>query len=103
MKNKKPFRKYDDDLSERLKDPEYAHEYLKAALDEKDEPEVFMNALSHVAKAKGVREIADHTKLNRETLYRLFTKDGNPTLTSLYAILDALGMKLSVEPKKRAM
>jgi len=103
MKNKKPYRKYEEDLQERLKDPEYAHEYLKAALEEKDEPEVFMNALSHVAKAKGVREIADHTKLNRESLYRLLTKDGNPTLTSLYAILDALDLKLSVEPKKKAI
>ena len=101
-KNKKPFRHYEEDLVKRLKDPEYAYEYLKAAIDEKDEPRIFMNALSHIAKAKGVREISAKTKLNRESLYRLLSTGGNPTLTSLHAILDALGLKLSVEPKKKA-
>ncbi len=52
-KTKKPFRHYEEDLVKRLKDPEYAYEYLKAAIDEKDEPRIFMNALSHIAKAKG--------------------------------------------------
>jgi len=100
-KTKKPFRHYEEDLVKRLKDPEYAYEYLKAAIDEKDEPRIFMNALSHIAKAKGVREISAKTKLNRESLYRLLSTGGNPTLTSLHAILDVLGLKLSVEPKKK--
>ena len=98
QKNKRPFRSYERDLVNRLKDPEYAYEYLRAAIEEKDEPRIFMNALSHVAKAEGVRDVK--TKLNRESLYRLLSKDGNPTLTSLHAILDALGLKLSVELKK---
>ena len=100
-KTKKPFGHYEEDLVKRLKDPEYAYEYLKAGIDEKDEPRIFMNALSHIAKAKGVREISAKTKLNRESLYRLLSTGGNPTLTSLHAILDALGLKLSVEPKKK--
>lgn len=102
-KSKKPFRDYEEDLVGRLKDPEYAYEYLKAAIDEKDEPRIFMNALSHIAKAWGVRKLSAKTKLNRESLYRILSKDGNPTLTSLHAILDALGFKLSVEPKKKAV
>jgi probable addiction module antidote protein len=60
-----------------------------------------MNALSRVAKVKGVREISVKAKLNRESLYRLLSEDGNPTLTSLHAISDALGLKLSVELKKK--
>ena len=102
-KTKKPYREHDEDFTDRLKEPEFAYEYLKAALEEKDMPEVFMDALSHIAKAKGVRQIAARTKLNRENLYKLLSKDGNPTLSSLYAILDALGLKLSVEPKKKAI
>ena len=101
QKNKRPFRSYEKDLVNRLKDAEYAYEYLRAAIEEKDEPRIFMNALSHVAKAKGVREISAKTKLNRESLYRLLSKGGNPTLTSLHAILDAVGLKLSVELKKK--
>ena len=102
-KTKKPYRDHDEDFVARLKEPEFAYEYLKAALDEKDMPEVFMDALSHVAKAKGVRQIAARTKLNRENLYKLLSKDGNPTLSSLYSILDALGLKLSLELKKKAI
>lgn len=102
-KTKKPYRDHDDDFVDRLKDPEFAYEYLKAALEENDMPDVFMDALSHVAKAKGVRHIASHTKLNRENLYKLLSKDGNPTLSSLHSILDALGLKLSLEPKKKAI
>jgi probable addiction module antidote protein len=102
-RTKKPYRDHDEDFTERLKEPKFAYQYLKAALEEKDMPEVFMDALSHIAKARGVRQIAAHTKLNRESLYRILSKEGNPTLTSLHAILDALGLKLSVEPKKRAV
>ena len=102
-KTKKPYRNHDEDFETRLKDPEFAYEYLKAALDEKDTPEVFMDALSHVAKVKGVRQISAQTKLNRENLYKLLSKDGNPTLSSLYSILDSLGLKLSLEPKKKAI
>ena len=102
-KTKKPYRDHDEEFVNRLKYPEFAYEYLKAALDEKDMPEVFMDALSHVAKAKGIRQISARTKLNRENLYRLLSKDGNPTLSSLSAILDVLGLKLTLEPRKKAV
>ena len=49
-KIRKPFRDYEEDLVDRLKEPV---EYLKAAIDEKDETRIFMNALSHIAKARG--------------------------------------------------
>ncbi len=102
-KTRKPYRDHDKDFVSRLKEPEFAYEYLKAALEESDLPEVFMDALSHVAKAKGIRQISTRTKLNRENLYKLLSKGGNPTLSSLYSILDALGLKLSLEPKKKAI
>ena len=102
-KTKKPYRDHDEEFVNRLKNPEFAYEYLKAALDEKEMPEVFMDALSHVAKAKGIRQISARTKLNRENLYRLLSKDGNPTLSSLSAILDVLGLKLTLEPRKKAV
>ena len=34
-KTKKPYRDHDEEFVNRLKDPEFAYEYLKAALDEK--------------------------------------------------------------------
>jgi probable addiction module antidote protein len=90
---------YHEDLLERLKDPAYAVEYLEATLEEGDMPEVFLLVLRNVAEARG---IARETKLNRDNLYAMLLEHGNPVLSSLYAILDALGMRLSITRKQAA-
>jgi len=94
--------KYHEDLLERLKDPTYAVEYLEAALEEGDMPEVFLLALRNVAEARGMTRLARETKLNRENLYAMLSEHGNPVLSSLYTILDALGMRLSISRKHAA-
>lgn len=90
---------YRQDRMERLKDPDEAVEYLKACLEETDMPELFLVALRDVAEARGISQLARDAHLNRENLYKILSKKGNPKLESLYAILDALGLKLSVEMK----
>ena len=100
MARKRPT--YQDDLFARLKDPPYALEYLEAALEENDLPAVFLLALRNVAEAQGMARVARETKLNRENLYAMLSKRGNPVLSSLSVIVDALGMKLSVELKSAA-
>jgi probable addiction module antidote protein len=94
--------KYHEDLLERLKDPAYAVEYLEAALEEGDMPDVFLLALRNVAEARGMTRLARETKLNRENLYAMLSEHGNPVLSSLYTILDALGMRLSISRKQAA-
>lgn len=91
---------YHKDLIESLKDSEEAVGYLRAALEESDMPEVFLVALRNVAEARGISKLARDTHLNRENLYRMLSKQGNPELGSLYAILDALGLKLSIVLKE---
>jgi probable addiction module antidote protein len=95
-------RTYQEDLRERLRDPKYAAEYLVAALEESDMPDVFLLALRNVAEARGMTQLARETKLNRENLYAMLSERGNPVLSSLYTILDALGMRLSVSRKRAA-
>jgi probable addiction module antidote protein len=90
---------YRQDRMERLKDPDEAVEYLKACLEETDMPELFLVALRDVAEARGISRLARDAHLNRENLYKILSKEGNPKFESLYAILDALGLKLSVEMK----
>jgi probable addiction module antidote protein len=87
---------YHEDLINSLRDPHEAIAYLRAALDETDAPEVFLVALRNVAEARGMSKLAREAHLNREHLYDLLSKNGNPELSSLYAILSALGYKLSV-------
>ncbi|MEI8346797.1 MAG: addiction module antidote protein [Pseudomonadota bacterium] len=93
---------YREDKLKRLKDPAEAVGYLKACLEETDMPDLFLAALRDIAEARGIgmTQLAQDTNLNRENLYRVLSKQGNPELGSLYVILDALGLKLSVELKE---
>jgi probable addiction module antidote protein len=90
--------RYQSDLIGRLKDTEFAAEYLKAAIEEEDAPEVFLLALRNIAEAHGIGSISQSTELNRENLYKMLSKRGNPTIRSLCAILKSLGMRFSIEP-----
>ena len=90
---------YQEDLIESLKDPEEAAAYLNAAIEEGDRA-VFLLALRNVAKARGgMTSIAEKTGLNRESLYRMLSKKGNPEIESIYVLLHAVGLRLAVEPE----
>ena len=57
-------------------------------------------AVKDVAEAAGgIAPLAKATKLNREGLYDMLSKKGNPRLSSLSAIIDVLGLKLEFTPK----
>jgi probable addiction module antidote protein len=90
---------YEEGLHERLRDPIYAMEYLKAALDDDEDgaDAVFLQALRDVAKANHMSHVAEATGLNRESLYKMLSRRGNPSINSLKAVLNAVGLRLAVE------
>ena len=90
---------YEPDLEERLRDPAYAMEYLRAALEDDDEhaDAVFLLALRDVARANHMTDVAEAAGLNRESLYKMLSSRGNPGIHSLKAVLHAVGLRLSVE------
>jgi len=56
-------------------------------------------ALRSLADAYGgVGAVATATGLSREALYRSLSEHGNPTMRTLFSVLDALGLRLSVVP-----
>ncbi len=61
-------------------------------------------ALRDVAKAYGVGELAQEAKLGRESLYKALSKTGNPKLSTLVSLLNAIGLKISIDvkPNKKA-
>lgn len=75
--------------------------YLEAAMEGND-PKHIACAIGDVARSKGMSEIARKTGLGRQALYNALSENGNPTLETLTAVLDALGLQLSVQPKKAA-
>lgn len=96
-KNGKPIsRDYEDFLSELLQDPQEARDYLNAALEDEDY-RVFLLALRDVAKAFGISRISSEAKLNRESLYKTLSENGNPQISSLVALLRAVGVRLTTE------
>lgn len=75
-------------------------ERLSAALTDGTHEE-FMLALRYIATEHGMTKVAEATKLNRSTLYHTLSPVGNPGLKSLRAILDVLGMRLTVVPMEK--
>jgi probable addiction module antidote protein len=96
---------YRENLLHALKDPSEAAHYLNACLEDAD-IRVFLLALRDVADARGgVAILARETRLNRESLYRMLSKSGNPSVDSLAAVLRACGLRLTVQssssPRRR--
>ncbi|HEX6279972.1 MAG TPA: addiction module antidote protein [Pyrinomonadaceae bacterium] len=78
-------------------DLKLASEYLNAAMEDGD-VQVFLMALGDLAKARGMSNVSKKTGLNRENIYRIVSTKGNPQIKSVFALLDALGLKLKTEP-----
>ena len=89
-------RPYRPELLRALRDPTEAAEYLNAALAENSN-ELFLLALRNVAESHGIKRLAEDAHLNRESMYRMLSDQGYPQLASLTAVLQQLGLKLSVE------
>ena len=92
----KSTRSYHDDLMEDLKDPKEAAAYLNQALEEGNQP-AFLLALRNVLDAQGgMSKFSQVTKINRVSLYKMLSKDGNPEWESILALLEALKIKFQV-------
>ena len=84
-------------VSRLRKDPEFAAAYLKAALEDSDEPKVLLVALRHLAHAHGIARVAKAAGIERESLYRALSEKGNPRLSTLVAVTKVIGLRLTVE------
>jgi probable addiction module antidote protein len=89
-------RSFRTQLLKDLADPNEAARYANAALD--DSAEMFLVALRDVAEARHMATVAADAGVSRESIYRMLSKSGNPTHSTLRGILKALRLRLSVEP-----
>jgi probable addiction module antidote protein len=83
-------------LLEDLANPEEAALYLNAAVE--DSEEMLLVALRDIAEAKQMAHVAEQAGVAREALYRMLSKSGNPTFSSLRGVLDALGIRMRFAP-----
>ena len=105
--NKTTSRTHDQVVIDLLQsDPEFANEYLSAAIEEANLPggqQALLLALRHIAEAQGMSDVAQKAGMPRESLYRALSPRGNPTIKTLLAVLQATNLHLSVaKPVARA-
>ena len=94
-------RAHDDGMAERYRDdPAFALELINNILADGEHGEL-LAVLRQLTRAfGGVPAVAQAAKLNPTQLYRTLSPEGNPSLSTLTAILDAMGLRLAVEPKQ---
>lgn len=92
-------RPHDDAMAELFRDdPALALEVINGILADGDQAEL-MAVLRRLAQAVGgVQAVAEQAHLNPTQLYRTLSPKGNPALSSLSAILKAMGLRLAVQP-----
>jgi probable addiction module antidote protein len=80
---------------EKLSSPEQAARYLNAA--KRDSKEALLDAVKNVIQANQVARVAREAGVARESVYRSFSAEGNPTFDTLDSVLAAVGIKITFE------
>jgi probable addiction module antidote protein len=81
------------DMADYLDDDEAIAEYLTQVLSDGDDSELAA-ALGHIAKARGMSQIAKDAGIGRESLYKALRSDAHPRLDTINRVCKALGVKL---------
>jgi len=87
------------DVAEMLKTDEMIAVFLDEAF-KTGEAAYIAHSLGIAARAKSMIKVAQDSGLCREQLYRSFSEQGNPTLRSLLAVMQAMGLRLAVQPRQ---
>ena len=84
------------DASEYLEDDDDVIAYLNAAA-ELNDPRLLQAAIGDIAKARGMKEIAQKAEVGRESLYKSL-RHGNPSFQTIAKVVQALGGRIAIEP-----
>lgn len=82
------------DMAEYLKSDADVAEYLSQVMAE-DDPGELAAALGHIAKARGMTEIAKASGIKREALYKALRPNSQPRLDTIQRVCKAMGVRLT--------
>ena len=71
--------------------------YMTAILEAND-PDLLLMALSDVARAKGMAQVAKDAGLGRESLYKALAPGAKPRFETVMKVARALGVKFTAQP-----
>jgi len=72
--------------------------FLEGALEEND-PDFLLETIGHIARSKGMTQIARELNLDRKGLYKALAPDGNPSFKTVLKLFDILGLQMRLEQK----
>jgi probable addiction module antidote protein len=87
----------DFDPAAYLDDDQAIAAYLSDAFETQDVAFI-SDAIGVVARAKGMKQIAQEAGVSRESLYRALSSAGNPELETVLKVLASLNIKISAQP-----
>lgn len=82
------------DMAQHIKTDADVAEYLRQVLED-GEPGELAATLGHIAKARGMTEIAKASGIKREALYKALRPNAQPRLETVQRVCKALGVKLT--------
>ena len=89
---------YPFDAADFLGSPEAVEDYLISSFEDAAEygdPRIITKALGNVARAKGMTQMAQDAELSRTALYRALSEEGRPELSTIFKVMQALGLRLA--------
>ncbi len=96
MKKKVTYSSFD--AADYLDNEEVIAEYQSAAAQD-DNSDVLLKALSDVAKARGMAQVAKDAGLGRESLYKALAPGAKPRFETIASVMKALKVKIEVVAK----
>ena len=85
------------DMARYLGSDEAIAEYLTQVLADGDSDEL-LSAIGHIAKAKGMAQVAKDAGLGRESLYKALAPGAKPRFDTILRVARALGVTLVATP-----
>lgn len=85
------------DMAALLDSDEAITEYLTQVLADGDTDEL-IRAVSHVARARGMAQIAKDSGLGRASLYKALAPGAKPRFDTIMKVMRALGIELHARP-----
>lgn len=82
------------DMAQHVQNEDDVVEYLRQVLEEGDAGELAA-ALGHIAKARGMTEIANASGIKREALYKALRPNSHPRFETIQRVCKALGVKIT--------
>lgn len=86
------------DISDYLDNEELIAEYLSNIIADGD-PGLLLEAIGDIAKARGMKKIAENAGLGRESLYKAFSQDSKPRFETVFKVLQSLGIAIQFQVK----